>query len=67
MTIMMQQDFFKNLKECEIESKVSAVEKIVDRVRRGTYARINSQDHEILDLKTRLEILERHICKGELL
>lgn len=63
--LSIQLDFFKTQEECEIDSlrkTVLEVKVSSDKVRRGTYARINEMSKECSDLKARLEILERYIC-----
>lgn len=63
----LQLDFFKTEQECEIDALRSSVESVkvsTDKVRRGTYARLNELGRECIDLKSRLEIIERNICKG---
>lgn len=47
----------------KIISDLDKVRKSADSVRKGTYARLNEQKREIQDLKNRLEILERFICR----
>jgi hypothetical protein len=63
----LQLDFFKSEEECEFDTLrifVNQIKNSTDKVRKGTYARINSVEKDCVDLKTRLEIIERHICKG---
>jgi hypothetical protein len=66
MSAIIQYDLFEpiptELEVCKIE--IAAVKKSSDRVRRGTYAAISDLKKENYDLKCRLEILERNICKG---
>ena len=56
----IQLDFFKTDEDYELD----ALKITLDKVRKGTYARINSLNKECLDLKERLEIIEKNICKG---
>jgi hypothetical protein len=66
--IAIQLDFLKTPAQCFEEKIVSDLEKVRksgDAVRKGTYARLNEQKKEIDDLKSRLVILERFICKIE--
>ena len=66
--IAIQLDFLKTPQQCfeeRIASDLDKVRKSGDAVRKGTYARLNEQKKEIDDLKNRLEILERFICKSE--
>lgn len=63
----IQLDFFQTKEEAEIAEIRRLLEQVrqsSDKVRRGTYARLNELAKENLDLKLRLEILERNICKG---
>lgn len=64
---LVQLDFFKSTEECEIEAlrnDVKSVKISSDKVRRGMYARLNEIAKENVELKYRLEIIERNICKG---
>jgi hypothetical protein len=47
-----------------VECKVDSACKTLDKVRRGTYASINEARKRIVELESRLEILERNICHG---
>ncbi len=70
MSAMIQLDFFKTKEESAIDCLVVEFEKVKDssdRVRKGTYARINALNKECEELKTRLHIIERNICKEETL
>lgn len=58
--LQYQLDMFKTHEE----SRVDAIQATLDKVRRGTYASINEVKRECIDLKSRLEIIERNICKG---
>lgn len=62
-----QLDFFKTDEECEMDALRKSVNEIrlsSDKVRKGTYASINSIKKECDEVKIRLEILERNICNG---
>ena len=64
---IVQLDFFKNEELCEINSlkeDVLAVKKSSDKVRKGMYAKLGELTKECNDLKERLSIMERYICKG---
>lgn len=66
--IPIQLDFFKSEEECRIDAlteMLDLVKKSSDKVRRGMYARLGDLTKECNDLRGRLEIMERHICKGE--
>lgn len=63
----LQLDFFLSEDECELIALKRAVEDVRrsgDKVRKGTYARLGELNKECMDLKCRLEILERHICRN---
>ena len=63
--VAIQLDFFKTEEECELETLrrlCEDVKKSTDKVRKGTYARINEIRKECEDLRIRLEIMERNIC-----
>ena len=65
---MIQLDFFKTKEECEldyIKQELKSIAESSTKVRKGTYARINEIAKENYELKSRLEILERHICIGK--
>jgi hypothetical protein len=49
----------EQLRELMDELKLSS-----DKVRKGVYAKLNELTKECRDLRVRLELLERHICKG---
>lgn len=66
MTAVIQLDIFQP-QPTELDftkAELAAVRKTLDKVRRGTYASINELKKENCDLKSRLEIIERNICKG---
>ncbi len=65
----IQLDFFKTDHECEMDYLRQSVESYKissDKVRRGTYARLNEVTKQNNELKDRLEIIERYICTGKL-
>jgi len=64
----IQLDFFKTEEECELDSLRKSIEEIrisSDKVRRGTYARLNVVSKECAELKADLEIIKMHLCKGD--
>lgn len=64
---MLQLDFLRSLEECErdaIKDDIRKVKESTDKVRKGTYARINLLKQQYIDLAIRLEIIEKHICKN---
>ncbi|CAB4132401.1 hypothetical protein UFOVP256_31 [uncultured Caudovirales phage] len=68
MTQFIQLDFFKTKEECEIDHLRMIVDEIrvsADKVRRGMYAKLGDLTKENIDLKQRLEIIEKHICKAD--
>jgi hypothetical protein len=61
----IQLDFFKTEEESEIEAmhkKIQEVKLSNDKVRKKLFAENGKLVKEIMDLKSRLEILERNIC-----
>lgn len=46
------------------ENVVKTTRSSLDKVRKGTYARINELAKQVEDLSTRLEVIERNICRG---
>lgn len=65
---MVQLDFFKTPEECErdyIRHSLEQVKKTTEKVRRGTYAKLNELERDSIDLRARLEIIERNICRGD--
>jgi hypothetical protein len=65
--VPIQLDLFRSKEECEIitlRNVIEEVRKSADKVRKGTYARINELNKEQVELKSRLEIIERNICRG---
>jgi len=65
--VPIQLDLFRSKEECELitlRNVIEDVRKSADKVRKGTYARINELNKECGDLRNRLEIIERNICRG---
>lgn len=62
MSTLIQLELFRSQEEIEVET----LRKTLDKVRKGTYARLNELAKENADLKCRLEILEKNICKGNI-
>lgn len=68
MPIPIQLDFFKSDEEAELEAmreSIDNIKKSCDKVRKGTYARIGELTKECYELRMRLEIIERNICRGK--
>lgn len=66
MAIMFQLDLFKTDEEArmdDIEEKVDKNTKSLDKVRKGTYARLNELEAIVKDLQDRQKIIERNLCK----
>jgi len=64
--VAIQLEFFKTEQECEMDALRHALEQVrksSEKVRKGTYAKLNELTKEATDLKIRLEILERGISK----
>lgn len=67
MAIIYQLDLFESPHTTElkaVERIVVALKESQDKVRKGTYARLNEQGKDIKMVIERLDLLERHICKG---
>lgn len=63
---LIQLDLFKSEEESEREAllrEIAAVKESSNKVRKGTYARINELGKICYDLQTRLEYIEKYICK----
>lgn len=66
MTAIIQMDIFES-KPTEMDflkAELNSARLTLDKVRKGTYASINELKKENFDLKNRLDILERNICKA---
>lgn len=62
---MIQLDFFEEKSaEDSLREEFRAVKASADKVRKGIYAKHGELAKQYLELNQRLEILERHICKG---
>ena len=67
--VAIQLEFFKTETECEMDALRHALEQVrksSEKVRKGTYAKLNELTKEAVDLKIRLEILEKGISKGSI-
>ncbi len=67
MAIVYQLDFFESSNTTElkaVERVIGALKESQDRVRKGTYARLNEQGKDIKMVIERLDLLERNICRG---
>ena len=66
MALIYQLDFFRSEKEAHFEALerlIEAYKESNDRVRKGCFAKLNELAKENRDLKERLDILERNICR----
>ena len=65
--VAIQLEFFKTEHECEMDAIRADLQKVIksnDKVRKSHHATKNSFGNELVEIKMRLEILERGICKG---
>lgn len=65
---VVQFDFFKSEEESELEAlgkRVEAIGVSSNKVRKSLYARNNELEKRCLELETRLEIIEKNICRGK--
>lgn len=66
MAILYQLDLFENKLQNEeraILERVTLFRESLDKVRKGTYARLNEQGKKIDDVSERLSLLERNLCR----
>lgn len=62
-----QLDFFKTLEESRMDSlekSFAIVKESCDKVRKGQFARIGELKKLIMDIESRLNVIEKNICKG---
>lgn len=67
---LVQLNFFETKEESEISAiwcEVNQIKESGNKVRKGMYARLNEVEKECKDIKSRLEIMESHICKNKCL
>ncbi len=65
--VAIQLDFWETAEQSELNAlrnMFAKDHKTLEKVRRGTYARIGKTDQTVADIEARLTILERNICKG---
>ena len=67
MSAIIQFDLFKPKPTNEemLKADIEAVRESSDKVRKALFGRNGALQKRMLELETRLEILERNICKGE--
>lgn len=61
----IQLDFFKTEEQCELDAlrlQVAALKQSLDKVRKGTYARLNEHGKDLIELKDDMALLKRYIC-----
>jgi len=64
---MIQLDFFQSHDELDIlRDEIKFVKESNDKVRKGMFARHNELAKMMMNISERLEIIERHICHGDL-
>lgn len=66
--VPIQLDLFREDDESERLALMEEVKKLkttLDKVRKGTYARLNEHGRVIVEMASDLEILKRNICRGE--
>lgn len=64
-----QLDLFKTPEECRMEALEKEVDRLrisLDRQRKSQFAKIGEQTKEILELRERLDVIERGLCKNEI-
>jgi len=49
------------------DRRIGRIDLSLDRVRKGTYAEIGNLKKRVLDLESRLEVLEKGLCGGMLI
>ncbi len=65
--MIVQLDFFRSPEECERLELLRQLQETKDsagKVRRACFAKIDTLAKENYELRCRLDILERHICRG---
>jgi len=63
--MLVQLDFFHEKTETELlQEEISLLRKSQDKLRKALFARHGEIAKHYIDLKERLEIIERNICQG---
>lgn len=68
MKTVIQYDFFETREESEwkaLEQKMEELDNSCHKIRKGIFAKHSELLKRQLELEARLEILEKHICKGD--
>ena len=61
---MFQLDFFQNDENRILKEEIAKLKESNDKVRRSLFAKHGELAKNYLELHSRMEILERHICNG---
>lgn len=61
----IQLDFFKDPEIIKLEAELERTKRSLDRVRKGTYARLNELNKKMDDMLVDHQIIIKEICKGE--
>jgi len=64
MLIEFQPDLFDREPTERLERKLAEMQESLNRVRKSLYARNNELEKMFFELHTRVDILEKNICKG---
>ena len=62
---LIQFDFFKDPEICGLEADIDGIRRSTDRVRKKLFAENGKLKQVVEELTIRLDILERHICRGD--
>ena len=63
--VTLQLDFFEKDEITLLRMDVEANKRSTEKVRKGTYSRINQLEKQLQDVNERLAVIEAQICKGE--
>jgi hypothetical protein len=64
---MIQLQLFQDAPEFILERKMELMEEKYHNLRKSQHARISGLNKEVKELKSDLEFLKAHICKGDIL
>lgn len=68
MSTAIQYSFFETKEESEfyaIEKRIDQIDESCHKIRKGIFAKHGELLKKYTDLETRMEILEKFICKGD--
>lgn len=65
MAEVYQLDFFKDDEMCRLESELHKTQASLNRVRKGTYARLNELQKLYNELHEEHEYFKRALCRGK--